>query len=183
MPAAHIPDLREIVVACRDDPLAVRAERGAPGAAGVRVQKGQLAPGCDVPDPHRPVGAGGDDPPSVGAEGHAVEARSGSDDGEPPPGRHAPDPRRPVGARADDPSSVGTEVGVLDDPAVPTQDGNLAAGRGVPDPHRAVVARGDDPPATRAERRASHHTLLADGMQRLEEMEVGHGRAQCQLGV
>ena len=118
---------------------------------GVPLEGEDLLAGRRVPDPHRPIAAGGGEALAVGAEGHAVTAAGVPLEGEGLlAGRRVPDLHRLVRSSAEArrlPSGLNAtlETG----PVCPLRVRASCAGRRVPDPHRPVRAGGGEAPCRR----------------------------------
>src|SRR5262245_38150846 len=70
-----VPDPGRAVLAGRDPPAPVGAERGAVQALGVGERRGDRLPGARVPHPGRAVEAGRDDVPAARVEGRVIDIR------------------------------------------------------------------------------------------------------------
>src|SRR5437899_3327124 len=69
----RLPHVHRVVVAPRDDALAVRGERYALDLAGVPFEGERLLPGLRIPHLYRPVPAPRHDACAVGGKRHAID--------------------------------------------------------------------------------------------------------------
>src|SRR5262249_26473626 len=95
----HVPDLRCVVRAGREESPPISAEGDPPDATGVLMAAdlARLAFDLQVPDLDGPVVAAGGEPPARGVEGHSPDRVGMALEGEGVPARvRVPDPHDPV---------------------------------------------------------------------------------------